>query len=71
MFQLSFAGVVIRFYLMMAVVLVAGFTGLWWLAILALPIFLSAMVAYKPNSKKVKSEAKMVKITSEEKRQAI
>lgn len=42
-FELSIATVILRFYLMMLVVIVAGFIGQWWLAILALPIFLSIM----------------------------
>lgn len=61
MFKLSIAGVVIRFYLMMAVVIIGGFTGMWWLAILALPIFLSAMVGYKPTFGKAKRKDGAVK----------
>ena len=43
-FEANFVTVIKRFYLMMAVVVIAGFTGVWWLAVLALPIFLSAMM---------------------------
>ena len=32
-----------RYYLMMAVVILAGFIGNWWLALLALPIFLTCL----------------------------
>jgi hypothetical protein len=71
MFKLSFAGVVIRFYLMMAVVILAGFSGLWWLAILALPIFLSGIMAFKPNTGVKAKEAKFVQIEKAEKRKAI
>lgn len=73
MFKLSFAGVVVRFYLMMAVVILAGFSGLWWLAILALPIFLSGILAYNPFSAKAEQakEAKFVQIEKGEKRKAI
>lgn len=71
MFKLSFAGVVIRFYLMMAVVILAGFSGLWWLAILALPIFLSGIMAFKPNTGAKAKEAKFVQIEKAEKRKAI
>lgn len=42
-FELSITGLIVRFYLLMAVVLVAGFTGVWALALLGLPIFLSCM----------------------------
>ena len=44
LFQLSFDKLLIRFYLIMLVIIVAGFTGLWWLAILALPIFFTALM---------------------------
>lgn len=44
LFGLSLETLMIRFYLLMLVVIVAGFTGLWWLAFLALPIFFSALM---------------------------
>ena len=73
MFKLGFAGVVIRFYMMMAVVLIAGFSGQWWLALLALPIFLSAILAFRPNAKNIvqKADAKLMQMGQVEKRQAI
>ena len=43
MFKLSFEAVMIRYYLMMAAVIIAGFVGNWWIALLALPIFLSCL----------------------------
>ncbi len=43
-FSLSFDKVIIRFYLMMGCILIAGFTGYYFLAILALPIFLSTIL---------------------------
>ena len=43
-FELSIANFVLRFYALMAVVIIAGFTGIWPLALLALPIFLSGML---------------------------
>lgn len=39
-FELSIGTVILRFYLMMMIVVVAGFVGQWWLAALALPVFL-------------------------------
>ena len=44
LFELSLGALMIRFYLIMLVIIVAGFTGLWWLAILALPIFFTALM---------------------------
>jgi 1,4-dihydroxy-2-naphthoate octaprenyltransferase len=43
-FNLSLSTLIFRFYLMMAVIIAAGFSGLWFLCILALPIFFSAMM---------------------------
>ena len=57
-FEANFTTVIMRFYLMMAVVLIAGFTGLWWLAILALPIFLSSMMCVKFFDRKEKGNKK-------------
>ena len=51
-FKLDIAGLVLRFYLMMAVVLIGGFTGQWWIAIFALPIFLSAMMGITVGKEK-------------------
>lgn len=44
MFSLSIGAVVIRFFLMMAVIIAGVFTGQHWLTILGLPIFLSALL---------------------------
>ena len=41
---LSFATVVVRFYLVMAIIIAAGFLGQWWLALFALPVFISAVL---------------------------
>jgi len=43
-FNLNFGTVLLRFYLMMGVVIAAGFSGYWFFALLALPIFLSIML---------------------------
>ena len=43
-FEASIGTLVMRFYLMMAVALIAGFGGLPWLGVLCVPILLSAML---------------------------
>jgi len=65
-FESNFENVVKRFFLMMAVVLIGGFSGQWWLAVLALPIFLSAIlsVSFFPQKEK---EGKEVRMKSERK----
>ena len=50
-FEANFTKILTRFYLMMAVILIAGFTGMWAIAILALPLFLSAMLAPQREKK--------------------
>ena len=53
-FDINLVTVLVRFYLMMAAVIVGLFTGLNWLAFLALPIFLSIMlgVTFRKESKR-------------------
>ena len=65
-FESNFETVIKRFFLMMAVVIIGGFTGQWWLAVLALPIFLSAMMSVKFSDKKPTS-GKTVNMTSQRK----
>ncbi len=42
--QLSVVSFILRLYLVMAIVVIAGFTGLWFIALLALPVFFSALI---------------------------
>ena len=66
-FKAKLSTIVLRFYLMMAVVLIAGFTGLWWLAVLALPIFLSCMlcVSFSGGNKLEEKASKVIKMKNE------
>ncbi|MEM6379998.1 MAG: hypothetical protein AAF705_17515, partial [Bacteroidota bacterium] len=65
-FNISLITVMLRFYLMMAVVIGSLFAGVPWLCILALPIFLSIMLGVtfkqdapqKTQHKKVKTQHK-------------
>ncbi len=53
MFSLGIGGVVVRFFLMMAIIIVGVFAGMPWLTVLGLPIFLSALLGVsfvKPKS---------------------
>ncbi|MEL6970035.1 MAG: hypothetical protein AAFZ63_15880 [Bacteroidota bacterium] len=43
-FSINIATVIIRFFLMMAVIIIGVFSGQWWLTVLGLPIFLSVML---------------------------
>ena len=75
-FDLNFGTVILRFYLMMAVVITAGFTGLWLLGLLALPIFISIMmgVSFNPSAKfekKLNANAITLKNTRKEKLQEV
>lgn len=56
MFQIEFlslglTGIFMRYYLLMFVVIAAGFSGQWLLGILALPIFVSAILGVKISLK--------------------
>ena len=45
-FGLSLGSMVLRYYLMMLIVIIAGFTGHWWIAVLAFPVFISTMLGF-------------------------
>lgn len=51
-FSLGLGTLILRFYAMMAVVILGGFTGQYWIMAFALPIFLSAMMGVKMSGKK-------------------
>ncbi|MBR9919626.1 MAG: hypothetical protein GYB31_02230 [Bacteroidetes bacterium] len=71
-FSLSLSAIVSRFFLMMGVIIAAGFSGMWWLSILALPIFLSALMGVKFGGEKKEEKRKDAKMaTLEQKRQAV
>ena len=75
MFEASIGTVVLRFYLMMFVVIGSLFAGVPWLAVLAMPIFLSAMLGIsfkkeKTSDKKVSSYTKQVRVQKTEAQQA-
>ena len=71
-FKLSIVGIVKRFFLLMAVVIVSGFSGQWWLSILALPILLSAMTGatIKSNNGNVTTMKKRQEIPNQLKKAA-
>ena len=47
LFELNMTTLMLRFYLLMGIVIGAGFSGYWSLALLALPVFFSALVGLK------------------------
>lgn len=51
-YDLSLSGLMWRYYLMMAVILIGGFTGMWWLALLGLPIFITAICGIRLSGKR-------------------
>lgn len=61
-FALSFNKVILRFFLMMGCVIVGLFTGQALLAVLALPLFLSAImgVSFMPEGKEAAEESSTV-----------
>lgn len=61
MFSLGIGEVVVRFFLMMAVIIVGVFAGMPWLTLLGLPIFLSALLGVSFRSP-AKGEAKTGRI---------
>ena len=46
-FTLPFDTLLLRFYLMMALVILAGFSGIWAIAFLAIPVFLTCLLGLR------------------------
>lgn len=65
-YEIDFAKVLIRFYLMMAVIILAGFTGQWWLASVGFLIFMSTMLGVAFKKSKQKEGAKMASMTRQQ-----
>jgi hypothetical protein len=57
-FNLSFGEIVFNYILMMAVIIVAGFIGQWWLALIALPLFLRGLSGWCPVKTMLKNTRK-------------
>ena len=47
MFEANFGTIILRYYLLMAVIVAAFFSGYYFLALLAVPIFISALMGTK------------------------
>jgi hypothetical protein len=65
-YQLRFDTLILRFYLMMAVVILSGFLNMWVLSLLALPIFLTCLMGTSFTTRKAPtmvSDTKAVKST--------
>ncbi|MEL7247670.1 MAG: hypothetical protein AAFO03_04605 [Bacteroidota bacterium] len=56
-FSINIATVIIRFFLMMAVIIIGVFSGQWWLTVLGLPIFLSVMLGISFKRKQAQAVA--------------
>ncbi|MEK7254601.1 MAG: hypothetical protein AAB316_07650 [Bacteroidota bacterium] len=65
-YEIDFAKVLIRFYLMMAVIIVAGFTHQWWLASVGFLIFLATMLGVAFKKDKQKQGAKMANLPGQQ-----
>jgi len=68
-FEANFAAVVTRFYLMMAIVIAAGFTGYWLLGLFALPVFLTGILGFG-NKKQIAKTAKLATLPQKVDRKA-
>ncbi len=51
---ISLDTMIMRFYLMMALAIIGGFSGYWGIALLALPVFLSTILGVKIEWKATK-----------------
>lgn len=64
LFELSIGTLMARFYLMMALVIVGVLTQIWFITVLAFPVFLSIMMGAsfgKPSGNETQTEMKATK----------
>ncbi len=68
LFGASFGTVVQRYFLMMFIVILAGFIGQWWLSILAFPVVISAIcaISFGKPSESGKSEKTTLRPTNQQ-----
>lgn len=73
-FNLSLSEIVVNYVLMMAVIIIAGFSGQWWLAFVGLPLFLRGLLGWCPVKTMLKNSksaaGKTVSLKSHEHRMA-
>ncbi len=70
--SLSFSSVLLRYYLMMAIIIGAGFMGSWAVGLLGLPIFISAILGVSVSLvNETRSEAKIYSINRSKQQQAV
>lgn len=64
LFDINFAQMMVRYYLMMLVIVIAGFTGQWWLAGLAFFLFLSAIMGtnFTATKRKARKDGKILQM---------
>ncbi|MFZ1676045.1 MAG: hypothetical protein WAT91_02165 [Saprospiraceae bacterium] len=51
--DLSISSLILRFYLLMAIVIIVGFSGYWAISLLALPVFFTALMGIKMSWPKI------------------
>lgn len=61
LFQANIYSIVLRYYLLMATVILGLFTGQIWMVFLALPIFLSCLLGLKVNTKTLTEQGSSIK----------
>lgn len=68
--SLGLTGIFTRYYLLMTVVIAAGFSGQWWLGLLALPIFVSAILGVKITLKETQNRTTAKAVTLQQRKKA-
>ncbi len=74
-FALDWKMALVRYYLMMTLVILGGFIGQWWIALLGFPVFLSTITGMKiqfvkPQTVHTKNATPIVQLPSTTKRKA-
>ncbi len=63
LYATNLAEMVFRYYAMMAVIIIAGFSGQWWLSIVAFVLFFAALTGAKIRDEESQKDGKMIQIS--------
>ncbi|MAT52897.1 MAG: hypothetical protein CMN32_00340 [Saprospirales bacterium] len=66
LYATNLAEMVLRFYIMMAVIIIAGFTGQWWLAIVGFVVFFAALTGAKLRDAQSKEGGKRIHMSTDD-----
>ena len=66
LYATNLAEMILRYYAMMAVIIIAGFTGQWWLAIVGFFLFFAALTGAKFHDKNSGERSRLIHLSGDD-----